>query len=277
MARMKVAQINKPGANFELVERDIPEPGLGEVRIKVEACGICHSDRFVKEGLWPGSPIRESLDMRLRGSSMRSEPTPAFGRSANTLVSDGMAAIVFVAKLVDAEISSSANQEKLRVSVTMVVLQSMSSLRQRQLLPDPKTFRLKRQRRCFVLVLPCSTRFGIPEQDPEISSQSRASVVGTSGDSIRESEGVCHGGSGTKQGQGAPRDQVGSEALYRLRLECSGRRTAKIRRCARRLSNCSRRPINIGPGWWTVGEWETSDCRGSDGAFGDQRSRLNCP
>jgi D-arabinose 1-dehydrogenase-like Zn-dependent alcohol dehydrogenase len=54
MARMKVARINKPGSNWELVERDIPEPGPGEVRIKVEACGICHSDRFVKEGLWPG-------------------------------------------------------------------------------------------------------------------------------------------------------------------------------------------------------------------------------
>ena len=54
MARMKVAQISKPGASWELVERDIPEPGSGEVRIKVEACGVCHSDTFVKEGLWPG-------------------------------------------------------------------------------------------------------------------------------------------------------------------------------------------------------------------------------
>jgi hypothetical protein len=45
---MKVAQINKPGANFELVERDIPEPGPGEVRIKVEACGIGSSSSFAK-------------------------------------------------------------------------------------------------------------------------------------------------------------------------------------------------------------------------------------
>lgn len=51
---MKVAQINKPGGDFELVERDIPEPGPGQVRVKVEACGVCHSDIFVKEGLWPG-------------------------------------------------------------------------------------------------------------------------------------------------------------------------------------------------------------------------------
>ena len=51
--KMKVAQISKPGGNFELVERDIPEPGPGQVRLKVEACGVCHSDIFVKEGLWP--------------------------------------------------------------------------------------------------------------------------------------------------------------------------------------------------------------------------------
>jgi D-arabinose 1-dehydrogenase-like Zn-dependent alcohol dehydrogenase len=54
MARMKAVQISKPGGNFEVIERNIPEPGRGEVRIKVEACGICHSDVLVKEGIWPG-------------------------------------------------------------------------------------------------------------------------------------------------------------------------------------------------------------------------------
>jgi len=51
---MKVAQVAKPGAEFRIVEREIPEPGPGQVRIKVQACGVCHSDAFVKEGLWPG-------------------------------------------------------------------------------------------------------------------------------------------------------------------------------------------------------------------------------
>ena len=51
---MKAVQIGKPGGNFEVVERPIPEPGRGQVRIKVEACGICHSDALVKEGHWPG-------------------------------------------------------------------------------------------------------------------------------------------------------------------------------------------------------------------------------
>lgn len=54
MARMKVVQIPKAGGAFELVERDIPQPGAGEVRIQVEACGVCHSDMMVKEGYWPG-------------------------------------------------------------------------------------------------------------------------------------------------------------------------------------------------------------------------------
>ncbi len=54
MARMKAVQVSKAGGNFELVERDIPNPGRGQVRLKVEACGICHSDAIVKEGHWPG-------------------------------------------------------------------------------------------------------------------------------------------------------------------------------------------------------------------------------
>ena len=54
MSKMKAAQVGKPGGNFEVVERPIPEPGRAQVRIKVEACGICHSDVLVKDGLWPG-------------------------------------------------------------------------------------------------------------------------------------------------------------------------------------------------------------------------------
>ncbi|MGA9980959.1 MAG: alcohol dehydrogenase [Candidatus Sulfotelmatobacter sp.] len=51
---MKAVQISKPGGNFEVVERPVPQPVRGQVRIKVEACGICHSDALVKEGHWPG-------------------------------------------------------------------------------------------------------------------------------------------------------------------------------------------------------------------------------
>jgi len=54
MTQMKVAQVPSPGADFQIVERAIPEPGAGHVRIKVQACGVCHSDVLTKEGLWPG-------------------------------------------------------------------------------------------------------------------------------------------------------------------------------------------------------------------------------
>jgi D-arabinose 1-dehydrogenase-like Zn-dependent alcohol dehydrogenase len=54
LAPMKAAQISKPGGDFEIVEREVPEPGPGQVRIKVQACGVCHSDVLTKEGAWPG-------------------------------------------------------------------------------------------------------------------------------------------------------------------------------------------------------------------------------
>lgn len=54
IAPMKAAQISKAGGDFEIVEREIPNPEAGQVRIKVRACGICHSDAFTKEGQWPG-------------------------------------------------------------------------------------------------------------------------------------------------------------------------------------------------------------------------------
>ena len=53
-APMKVAQVPAPGADFQIVEREIPAPDAGQVRIKVQACGVCHSDVLTKEGLWPG-------------------------------------------------------------------------------------------------------------------------------------------------------------------------------------------------------------------------------
>jgi D-arabinose 1-dehydrogenase-like Zn-dependent alcohol dehydrogenase len=54
MPKMRAVQVGRAAGDLELVERDIPEPGPGEARIKVDACGVCHSDSLVKEGLWPG-------------------------------------------------------------------------------------------------------------------------------------------------------------------------------------------------------------------------------
>ncbi len=54
MTKMKAVQVPKAGADFEIVEREIPQPGPGHVRIRVQACGVCHSDVVTKEGLFPG-------------------------------------------------------------------------------------------------------------------------------------------------------------------------------------------------------------------------------
>jgi len=54
MAKMRVARVIAAKQSFELVEREIPQPAAGQVRIKIEACGVCHSDAMTKEGLWPG-------------------------------------------------------------------------------------------------------------------------------------------------------------------------------------------------------------------------------
>lgn len=54
MAKMRAMQVSKANGPFELVERDVPQPAADQVRVKVEACGICHSDAFVKTGGFPG-------------------------------------------------------------------------------------------------------------------------------------------------------------------------------------------------------------------------------
>ncbi len=54
MASMRAVQVSRAGGDFEVVSRDIPEPGAGEVLIKVEACGVCHGDAIVKDGTFPG-------------------------------------------------------------------------------------------------------------------------------------------------------------------------------------------------------------------------------
>ena len=54
MATMRAVQVPRPDGPFELVERPVPEPRAREVRVKVQACGLCHSDSFTKTGMWPG-------------------------------------------------------------------------------------------------------------------------------------------------------------------------------------------------------------------------------
>jgi D-arabinose 1-dehydrogenase-like Zn-dependent alcohol dehydrogenase len=57
MRTMKAVEVRQPGGPLQLVERDVPSPAMGHVLIKVQACGICHSDVFTKESLWPWDPV----------------------------------------------------------------------------------------------------------------------------------------------------------------------------------------------------------------------------
>jgi D-arabinose 1-dehydrogenase-like Zn-dependent alcohol dehydrogenase len=67
MARMKVAVVSKADGPFEIIEREIPQPGPGHVRIKVDACGICHSDALVKNVLFPGLQYPRSPGHEISG------------------------------------------------------------------------------------------------------------------------------------------------------------------------------------------------------------------
>ena len=67
MPKMKIAVVPKPGTDFELQERDIPQPPAGHVRIRVQACGICFSEHLVKDGLWPGVAYPRSPGHEIAG------------------------------------------------------------------------------------------------------------------------------------------------------------------------------------------------------------------
>ena len=88
---MKVAQIARAGGDFEIVEREVPTPGAGEVRIKVQACGICHSDVLTKEGAGPAFSIPAFRDTKSPASSTNSVPVSLRGRRASASASVGTA------------------------------------------------------------------------------------------------------------------------------------------------------------------------------------------
>ncbi len=67
MAKMRAVQVTQPGGPFELVEREVPQPGPNQVRIRVQACGICHSDVLTKENLWPGIQFPRSPGHEVAG------------------------------------------------------------------------------------------------------------------------------------------------------------------------------------------------------------------
>ena len=116
--KMKAAQISKPGGDWELVERAIPEPGAGQVRVKVEACGICHSDMFVKEGLWPGLQYPRVPGHEIGGRVDAVATTSLNGREVSASAWDGTADIVSCAHSAGAATSQCASIAKSPASIS---------------------------------------------------------------------------------------------------------------------------------------------------------------
>ena len=87
----KAIEITKPGT-FRLVEKPVVGPGAGQVRIRVEACGVCHSDAGTVEGQLPGECIRVCRATKQLVESRKSARASRAGRSASASVSDSLAA-----------------------------------------------------------------------------------------------------------------------------------------------------------------------------------------
>lgn len=102
MGKMRAVQVAQSGGALELVEREMPEPTQGEVRVRVEACGVCHSDSLTVEGQWPGLPSPGSRVTRLPVSSTQSVPASSAGPPGSGSVWAGLEGIAVVASPADA-------------------------------------------------------------------------------------------------------------------------------------------------------------------------------
>src|ERR1700689_1236939 len=93
IAPMKAAQVPKPGADFEIVEREIPNPVAGEVRIKIQACGVATVTCSRKKARGPAFSIHAFQDTKSRASLMNWAPALPSGRRANASGSAGTGAM----------------------------------------------------------------------------------------------------------------------------------------------------------------------------------------
>jgi D-arabinose 1-dehydrogenase-like Zn-dependent alcohol dehydrogenase len=108
MAKMRVVQVPQPKVPFELVEREAPEPSAGSVRIKVQACGICQSDSYTKDGLVPGVQYPRVPGHEVVGIVDAVGANVRDGPRDNGSASAGMAAIAAIATRAGAATASPA-------------------------------------------------------------------------------------------------------------------------------------------------------------------------
>ena len=105
MPLMRAVQVKNANGPFELVEREVPSPIAGEVLIKVQACGVCHSDAFTKMGFSQASIIHACRATKLWGLSTRSASVCPIGGRGNVSASAGTVVIAVIAPPVAAAIS----------------------------------------------------------------------------------------------------------------------------------------------------------------------------
>ena len=146
---------------MEFVERDIPEPGAGQVRVKVEACGICHSDVLVKDGLWPGLqyPRVPGHEVAGRIDAVGGGVTEWTAASASALA--GTADIVSSANNAGAAISRCASIARLRASISTAGMPNTCSRPRRRWRRFPMNCRRRKRGRSCAPASPFTTRCAI--------------------------------------------------------------------------------------------------------------------
>ena len=121
---MHSVQVSKANGPFELVERDIPEPSATQVRIKVQACGICHGDSATKEGLFPGIQYPRVPGHEIAGIIDEIGVGVTEWKRGKESPSGGMVAIAVTANPAGAGISSRVSMHRYQVFPTMVAMQT---------------------------------------------------------------------------------------------------------------------------------------------------------
>jgi len=134
---MRAVQIPNAKGPLEMVEREIPEPKSGWVRVKIEACGVCHSDSLVKDGLWPGIQYPRIPGHEVIGVIDAVGPTCRIGNRASGLALDGTPQIADIAIRVGAVISLPARWNC-----------SRPASRSTAVMPNTWSLRRKRSRLC---------------------------------------------------------------------------------------------------------------------------------
>ena len=122
---MHSVQVSKSNGPFEIVERDtLPESSATQVRIKVQACGICHGDSFTKEGLFPGIQYPRVPGHEIAGIIDEIGVGVTEWKRGKESPSGGMVAIAVTANPAGVGISSCVSMHRYQVFPTMVAMQT---------------------------------------------------------------------------------------------------------------------------------------------------------